>query len=53
MDKEVFVSWFRNLSNEDVAIAGGKGASLAEMYNIRLPVPSWICCNCTSLQVFC
>ena len=39
MDKEVFVSWFRNLSNEDVAIAGGKGASLAEMYNIRLPVP--------------
>ena len=34
-----FVKWFSELSNKDVAIAGGKGASLAEMYNNKFPVP--------------
>ena len=34
-----FIKWFSELSNKDVAIAGGKGASLAEMYNIKMPVP--------------
>lgn len=33
------IKWFRELSNEDVAIAGGKGASLGEMYNSKLPIP--------------
>lgn len=33
------IAWFNELSNKDVNIAGGKGASLAEMYNIRLPIP--------------
>ncbi|MBI2452157.1 phosphoenolpyruvate synthase [Candidatus Pacearchaeota archaeon] len=37
--EESFVKWFSELSNKDVAIAGGKGASLAEMYNIKMPVP--------------
>ncbi len=31
--------WFRDLKNDDVDIAGGKGASLGEMYNVGLPVP--------------
>ncbi len=36
---EGFIKWFSELSNEDVAIAGGKGASLAEMYNHKFPIP--------------
>jgi pyruvate,water dikinase len=35
----VFVKWFSELSNKDIAIAGGKGASLAEMYNAKFPIP--------------
>src|SRR3989338_2440054 len=34
-----FVKWFSELSNKDIAIAGGKGASLAEMYNNKFPIP--------------
>jgi len=33
------IAWFSELSNKDVAIAGGKGASLSEMYNSKVPVP--------------
>jgi len=33
------IAWFRELSNKDVAIAGGKGASLGEMFNAGLPIP--------------
>jgi pyruvate,water dikinase len=44
MEKEVqynvdFVKWFSELSNKDIAIAGGKGASLAEMFNSKFPIP--------------
>ncbi|MBS3083198.1 phosphoenolpyruvate synthase [Candidatus Pacearchaeota archaeon] len=38
-DKSSWVKWFSELSNKDVSIAGGKGASLAEMYNSKFPVP--------------
>jgi len=34
-----FVAWFDELSREDVALAGGKGANLAEMTRARVPVP--------------
>ncbi len=34
-----FIKWFSELSNKDVSIAGGKGASLAEMYNAKFPIP--------------
>lgn len=34
-----FVRWFSELSNKDISIAGGKGASLAEMYNNKFPIP--------------
>jgi len=39
IEKEKFIRWFSDLSNKDVAIAGGKGASLAEMFNNNFPVP--------------
>jgi pyruvate,water dikinase len=38
-DGRAFVKWFSELSNKDISIAGGKGASLAEMYNSKFPVP--------------
>jgi pyruvate,water dikinase len=34
-----FVKWFSELSNKDISVAGGKGASLAEMYNHKFPIP--------------
>ncbi|MBI2047345.1 phosphoenolpyruvate synthase [Candidatus Pacearchaeota archaeon] len=34
-----YVKWLSELSNKDVSIAGGKGASLAEMFNLKMPVP--------------
>jgi pyruvate, water dikinase len=43
MKKEVttpeIIKWFSELSSKDVPIAGGKGASLAEMFNTKIPVP--------------
>ena len=42
MEKEKvngLVKWFSELSNKNVNIAGGKGASLAEMYNYKFPIP--------------
>ncbi len=38
-DAHGFVRWFSELTNKDINIAGGKGASLAEMYNNKFPVP--------------
>jgi pyruvate,water dikinase len=34
-----FVKWFSELSNKDIKIAGGKGASLSEMYMNKFPIP--------------
>ncbi len=38
-EKEGLVKWFSELSSKDIAVAGGKGASLAEMYNNKFPIP--------------
>jgi pyruvate, water dikinase len=37
--QSMFVAWFDKLSRTDTAIAGGKGANLAEMTHAGLPVP--------------
>src|SRR3990172_8878806 len=34
-----FVKWFSELNKNSGNIAGGKGANLAEIYNLKLPVP--------------
>ncbi|MEM4248182.1 MAG: phosphoenolpyruvate synthase [Candidatus Nanoarchaeia archaeon] len=34
------IVWLKELSKESIAVAGGKGANLAEMYNAKLPVPN-------------
>ncbi|MDO8508070.1 MAG: phosphoenolpyruvate synthase [Nanoarchaeota archaeon] len=47
-----FVKWFSELSNKDVPIAGGKGASLAEMYNNKFPVPPGFMITAQAYQYF-
>ncbi len=39
IQSEAFIKWFAELNNKDIAVAGGKGASLAEMYNHGFPIP--------------
>ena len=33
------VAWFAEITKEDIAIAGGKGANLGEMTKARIPIP--------------
>lgn len=47
-----FVKWFSELSNKDIAIAGGKGASLAEMYNAKFPIPPGFVITAQSYSYF-
>jgi len=37
--KEDFVKWFSELNKSSGSIAGGKGANLAEIYNLKISVP--------------
>ncbi len=37
--KPDFIKWFSELSKDSVKSAGGKGANLAEIYNLKVPVP--------------
>ncbi len=37
--KPDFVKWFSELNKDSGAVAGGKGANLAEIFNLKIPVP--------------
>ena len=37
--EDKYIRWLSELSKNDIAVAGGKGANLAEMYNNGFPVP--------------
>lgn len=39
MQKPDFVKWFSELNKNSGRIAGGKGANLAEIFNLKIPVP--------------
>jgi len=47
-----FIYWFKELSKKDVAIAGGKGANLAEMASLRLPIPPGFVVAASSYKSF-
>ncbi len=34
-----YIKWFKDLSKEDIGIAGGKGANLGELTQAKIPVP--------------
>jgi len=38
-EKVDFVKWFSELDKNSGNVAGGKGANLGEMYNLKIPVP--------------
>lgn len=40
IDSSEFIKWFSELSKDSINIAGGKGANLAEIYNLKIPVPA-------------
>ena len=46
------ILWFKDISNNDVPIVGGKGSSLGEMYNINLPVPPGFCITVDAYKKF-
>ncbi len=46
------VKWFSELTNDDVLIAGGKGASLGEMYQNKFPVPPGFVVSANSFNYF-
>lgn len=37
--KPDFVKWFSELDKDSGSVAGGKGSNLAEIYNLKVPVP--------------
>lgn len=38
--KQDFIKWFSELNKDSGNLVGGKGANLAEIYNLKIPVPS-------------
>ncbi len=47
-----YVIWFENLTKDSIAIAGGKGANLAEMSHLNLPIPPGFCVTAQTYQRF-
>ncbi|MFH1896465.1 MAG: phosphoenolpyruvate synthase [bacterium] len=37
------ILWFKEITKNDIAQVGGKGANLGEMYNLGIPVPNGFC----------
>ncbi|RLF87243.1 hypothetical protein DRN82_08040, partial [Thermococci archaeon] len=40
MSEYKFIRWFEDLRKTDVPLVGGKGANLAEMSGLGIPVPA-------------
>jgi len=47
-----FVKWFSELDKDSVSISGGKGANLAEIYNLKIPVPPGFVVTVNSYDYF-
>lgn len=39
IDRDELVKWFSQLNKDSIRIAGGKGANLSEIFNLKVPVP--------------
>ena len=46
------ISWFKEISKDDVPIVGGKAANLGEMYNLGMPVPPGFIVNAEAYKDF-
>ncbi len=49
---ERYIKWFSEISNKDVNTAGGKGASLGEMFVHKFPVPPGFVITAQSFGIF-
>jgi pyruvate, water dikinase len=49
---ENYIKWFFELKKEDIPIAGGKGANLGEMFNLKYPVPPGFVITAQSFDYF-
>ena len=47
-----YVAWFKDLNKDSIAVAGGKGANLGEMFNLGLPVPGGFAITAQTYQEF-
>ncbi len=47
-----YIKWFSELNKDSLDIAGGKGANLGEMFNLRLPVPEGFAVTAQTYQEF-
>ena len=47
-----YIVWFKDTSKDDIAIVGGKGANLGEMFNARFPVPPGFAITAQCYQYF-
>lgn len=47
-----FVKWFSELNKSSGPVAGGKGANLGEMYNLKIPVPNGFVVTAQSYDYF-
>jgi len=52
IEKIDLIKWFSELNNTNVPIAGGKGASLGEMFNNKFPVPPGFVITAQSFGTF-
>lgn len=47
-----FIKWFEELSKQDIAVVGGKGANLGELTQAGIRVPSGFCVTADAYQYF-
>ncbi|PIZ50673.1 phosphoenolpyruvate synthase [Candidatus Woesearchaeota archaeon CG_4_10_14_0_2_um_filter_33_13] len=47
-----YVVWFKDLNKNSIAVAGGKGANLGEMFNNNFPIPGGFCVSAQTYKEF-
>jgi len=47
-----YIKWFSEIKHADIAIVGGKGASLGEMFNNKFPVPPGFVITAQAFEFF-
>ena len=51
-DSTEFIKWFSELNKDSIKTAGGKGANLAEIYNLKIPVPQGFVITAQAYDLF-
>ena len=51
-DSQKNIVWLNEIGKNSIAVAGGKGANLAEMYNLKMPVPPAFIVTASAFKTF-